>query len=86
VSIREKKLRVIDINGCEWIPCRLGVFPTAWSKYREKLEELLAKHSRLFPGFKKGSVDFLARVKGKEVLYAFECLWRFNIRGCRSRL
>jgi len=89
VSIREKKLRVIDINGCGWIPCRLGIFPTTWSKYREKLEELLAKHSRLFPGFKKGSVDFSnfgARVKGKEVSDAFGCLWRFNISGLQGQV
>ncbi len=89
MSIREKKLRVIDMNGCGWIPCRLGVFPTAWNKYREKLEDLLAKHTRLFPDFKRGSVnfnDFGARVRGREVLDAFGCLWRFNISGLQGQV
>jgi len=35
MGLREKKLRVIDMRGCGWIPCRLGICPTAWHKYRE---------------------------------------------------
>lgn len=89
MRIREKKLRVIDMKGCGWIPCRVGIFPTTWSKHRERLEDLLVKHSRLFAGFKKGSVcfnDFGARVKGREVLDAFGCLWRFNISGLQGQV
>jgi len=84
-----KKLRVIDMNGCGWIPCRVGIFPTTWSKYRDKLEDLLARHPRLFPAFKKGSVDFNnfgSRLKGREVLDDFGCLWRFNISGLQGQV
>lgn len=89
MSIRERKLKVIDMDGCGWIPCRVGVFPTTWSKYRENLEDVLIRHAKLFPGFKKGSVDFNdfgARVRGREVLDDFRCLWRFNISGLQGQV
>ncbi|MGQ9596518.1 MAG: uroporphyrinogen decarboxylase family protein [Thermoproteota archaeon] len=89
MRIREKKLKVIDMNGCGWIPCRVGIFPTTWSKYRERLEDLLVRHARLFPGFKKGVIvfdDFGTRVRGREVLDAFGCLWRFNISGLQGQV
>jgi len=67
----------------------VGIFPTTWSKYRDKLEDLLARHPRLFPTFKKGSVDFNnfgSRLKGREVLDDFGCLWRFNISGLQGQV
>ena len=89
MGLREKKLRVIDMKGCGWIPCRVGIFPTAWHKYRERLEELVLRHPRLFPGFKRGSVDFDNfgdRVAGREFLDEFGCLWRFNISGLQGQV
>jgi hypothetical protein len=32
--------------------------PATWMKYREALEDLVLGHPRIFPGFRKGSVDF----------------------------
>jgi uroporphyrinogen decarboxylase len=46
-------------------------------------------HPRLFPTFKKGSVDFNnfgSRLKGREVLDDFGCLWRFNISGLQGQV
>lgn len=89
MNLRERKLKVMDIRGCGWIPCRIGIFPTTWSKYRELLEELVFKHKVLFPGFNKGSVkfdDFGDRVRGKEIADEFGCVWRFNIDGLQGQV
>lgn len=89
LGIREKKLRVIDMSGCGWIPCRVGIFTTTWNKYRERLENLLLRHPRLFPTFRRGSInfdDFGDRIRGREVLDAFGCLWKFNISGLQGQV
>jgi uroporphyrinogen decarboxylase len=89
MSLRDRKLRVMDIRGCGWIPCRVGIFPTTWNKYRESLEEVVMRHPRLFPGFTRGSVnfgDFGDRVGGRELMDDFGCLWRFNISGLQGQV
>lgn len=89
MSLRERKLRVIDMRGCGWVPCRVGIFQTTWNKYRERLEEIVMRHGGLFPGFRRGSVDFDdfgGRLKGRELMDDFGCLWRFNISGLQGQV
>ena len=58
MSRRENLLRVIEFRYPEWIPCNVIILPATWHKYRERLGGILLRHPRLFPDFKKGSVDF----------------------------
>jgi len=54
----ENFLKVVDFRYPDWIPCSVGILPATWRKYREALEEIVLRHPRLFPNFKKGSIDF----------------------------
>lgn len=56
----ENYLKVVDFRYPDWIPCSVGILPATWRKYRESLEEVALRHPRLFPNFKKGSIDFNA--------------------------
>lgn len=51
-------LRTIYFDYPEWVPCRVGLMPATWIKYREDLEALVLAHPRIFPGYEKGSKDF----------------------------
>jgi len=51
-------LKTIQFDHPEWTPCRVGLMPATWMKYREDLEELVLAHPRVFPGYEKGSRDF----------------------------
>ena len=42
----------------EWIPCGVGIMAATWMKYRERLEDIVLAHPRIFPGYEKGSTDF----------------------------
>jgi len=88
-GLREKYLRVVDLNGCGWIPCRVGVSQSTWSKYREKLEDVLAAHPMLLPSFRKGMVNFDAfgtRRRGNTIVDPWDCTWRFIYDGLQGQV
>jgi len=58
MNIRENFLRAAEMNGPEWIPCNVVISPPVWSKYRERMEDLVLRHPRIFGEYKKGSVRF----------------------------
>jgi len=92
-NIREKYLKVVDMKGCGWIPCRVGFFHSTWYKYKEKLEALVLNHKKLFPNFMKGSIKYndpsslfgIWRA-GNSFLDDWGCLWRFNIDGLQGQV
>ena len=51
-------LKVLYFDYPEWTPCSIGFLPATWMKYRQSLEDLVLEHPRVFPGHRKGSVDF----------------------------
>jgi hypothetical protein len=51
-------LKTITFDHPEWIPCRVGLMPATWIKYREELERLVLDHARVFPSYEQGSRDF----------------------------
>lgn len=85
---RENYLRTIRMEGPQWIPCRVFLPMATWHKYREKLEELVLRHPRIFGGFspnhEKGRIDFddfgLQR-KNKRVQDEWGCVWDFLVDG-----
>jgi hypothetical protein len=50
-------LKTIYFDAPEWTPVGFWCLPATWMKYRESLEDIVLAHPRVFPGFKKGSVD-----------------------------
>jgi len=72
------------MEGPEWIPCRVS-FPVAtWHKHRERLEEIVLRHPRIFPRHKRGNMDFdsfgLQR-KDRRVSDEWGCVWNFLVDG-----
>ena len=51
-------LKAITFDHPAWTPCRVGLMPATWIKYREELESLVLAHPRIFPGYEKGERDF----------------------------
>jgi len=51
-------LRAVQFDGPEWVPCSVSLLPATWMKHRERLEELVLAHPRVFPGYRKGSKNF----------------------------
>jgi hypothetical protein len=51
-------LKAVHFDTPEWTPCSVGLLPATWIEHREGLEEVVLAHPRIFPGFRKGQVDF----------------------------
>jgi hypothetical protein len=51
-------LKAITFDDPEWIPHVISISPSAWMKYREQLEDLVLRHPRVFPDYRKGEKDF----------------------------
>ncbi|MGC8971688.1 MAG: uroporphyrinogen decarboxylase family protein [bacterium] len=54
----ENYLRAINFQSPKWIPCRVSIMPATWRKYREALEDIILRHPKIFPDYRKGSIDF----------------------------
>ncbi len=51
----ENFIRAMCFAGPKWIPCSIGLLPATWLKHGQALEEIVLRHSRLFPGYQPGS-------------------------------
>ncbi len=51
-------LKTMYFDHPTWTPCTSGMLPAAWMAHRERMEEIVLAHPRLFPDYKKGSIDF----------------------------
>jgi uroporphyrinogen decarboxylase len=78
-------LKAVRFEGPDWIPCTVGLLPATWIKHREKLEDIVLRHPRLFPGYEKGSRDFDAvddkRYQAGEFTDNWGCRWRNIAHG-----
>lgn len=54
----ENYLRTVNFQNPRWIPCSVSIMPATWRKYREALEEIILRHPKIFPDYRKGSIDF----------------------------
>ncbi len=72
-------LRAAYFMEPEWIPCAVGIMPATWKVHRERLEDVLLDHPRLFAGFRKGGRDFDAAGDRRYRLGGFTdnwgCVW-----------
>ena len=59
---RENWLRAIEYRTPEWIPCWVQLAPIAWKHYTHALEDLVAAHPLVFPGFTAGAIKDFSRM------------------------
>lgn len=80
-------LKALNRQHPEHIPVSVGILPAAWMRYREELDQLLAKHPALFAGHKIGSRDYDA-VGGTyavgEHVDAWGCVWSNQCNGMEA--
>ena len=55
---RENALRNIRFQGPEYIPCGVVISHASFAEHGPELEEVLARHPVLFPGFVPGRRDY----------------------------
>jgi hypothetical protein len=51
-------LKTIYFDYPAWTPCRVGLMPATWMKYRTELETVVLAHPRIFPSYERGGQDF----------------------------
>lgn len=51
-------LKTMYFDYPEWTICNIGFLPATWMTHRQGLEDLVLAHPRVFPAFRKGSIDF----------------------------
>lgn len=81
---RDAMLKIIDINGCGFVPSNIAIIQATWHKYRERLENILIKYPSIFKNFKKGSLkfdEFGVQRRGNVIVDDWGCVWAFNISG-----
>ena len=70
----------VHFNHPEWVPCRLSILPATWLQHREKVEEIVLSHPKLFPDYKKGQKNFNEMTDGlfKEGIITdnWGCTWK----------
>lgn len=76
---RDNHLKALEFRCPEWIPCSFGLSLATWKGYREKLEEIVMAHPRIFGPYEKGSHDFDAMPDAYAEGYYTDnwgCVWR----------
>jgi len=87
MSPRENYLRAARFEGPEWIPARVHISPASWQHLRNEAEAVCARHPLLFPGFRKGQIDFDRMTfrphqrAGRPYRDAWGCVWRTTMDG-----
>ncbi len=57
-------LKTVYFDHPEWTPCSVNFLPATWMRHGADLEEVVLAHPRVFPGYRKGSVDFEFKTMG----------------------
>lgn len=84
LTARENYLRTVTFSGPEYLPCVVSCSGATWKHLRGDLEDVLAKHPILFPGFKKGNRNFDAfdgQHKTGRFVDNWGCVWDNKIDG-----
>jgi len=92
LSERENYLRNASFQGPEWIPCAVHISTASWLQWRDQMEEVCARHPLLFPGFRKGRLDYdrldpgPAHRAGELFTDAWGCVWTTEIDGLEGQV
>ncbi len=84
---RENYLRNASFEYPERMPIHIGISDASWDQWREEMEEVVLRHPRLWPGFKKGWRDWdhydfgPAYTAGVPFKDAWGCVWETSVNG-----
>lgn len=84
---RENYLRNARFQRPEWIPMMLAISGASWNQWRGEMEEVVARHDWMFPGYVKGQRNWdnwdpgPAYRKGEKFKDSWGCVWEASIDG-----
>lgn len=81
------QLKAMRFEGPEFIPIGVGILPATWIRYREALDELVARHPVIFGQHQTGMRDFDAvggTYRQGEHVDAWGCVWSNVHHGCEA--
>lgn len=87
LSPRENYLRNASFQYPEYMPAHIGISNASWDQWRGEMEDVVARHPRIWPGFVKGQRDWdrfdfgPAYTAGQPFTDAWGCVWETSING-----
>ncbi|MBP8952823.1 MAG: hypothetical protein KBI47_10570 [Armatimonadetes bacterium] len=87
LSHRENYIRNARFQGPEWIPANVSISGASRVQLREDLEDVMARHPWMYPGFEKGKIDYdnfqfgNAYRAGEKFVDNWGCTWESSIDG-----
>jgi len=84
---RDNYLRNASFQYPEYMPVQIHISNASWDQWRTNMEDVVARHPRLWPDFKKGQRDWEhfdfgpAHTKGVPYRDAWGCVWETSING-----
>lgn len=87
LSHRENYLRTASLTGGDRIPMRVVISDATWDQLREELEDVLVRHPKFFPNFRKGERDYDAYEfrpqarAGEDFVDNYGCVWHGEVNG-----
>jgi hypothetical protein len=87
LSHRENYIRNARFQTPEYIPAAVSVSGASRAQLREDLDEVMARHTWMYPGFEKGKTDFdnfqygNAYRAGEKFRDNWGCVWETSING-----
>ncbi len=58
MSLQTDRIKSLQFDYPEYIPISAGILPAAWMKYRDALDEIVARHPILFNDYRRGDRDY----------------------------
>lgn len=87
MSEADDRTRAMRFEHPEYIPVAVGILPATWMRYREALDEIVARHPVIFGEQTPGTRDYDAvggtYVAGEHV-DAWGCVWSNIHTGCEA--
>ena len=86
-SYRENYLRNASFQYPEYMPEFLHISNASWDQWRDEMEEVVARHPTIWPGFEKGKRDWdnfdfgPAHTKGVPYKDTWGCVWETDVNG-----
>lgn len=87
LTYRENYLRNASFQYPEYTPMHIHISNASWDQWRDDLEDVVARHPRIWPGFEKGKRDWdafdfgPAHTAGVPFKDAWGCVWVTDTDG-----
>lgn len=87
LSERENWLRTVRMTNPERIPYRIAITQSSWESLGQELEDIMLRHPRTWPNFRKGSVDWGAMKPNdfqdpeRDYVDVWGSVWRTTVAG-----